>query len=397
MRTVAVVLAGGTGQRFGGSMPKQLQPLAGKTVLEHSVAAFEQAPGVDEILVVMAPRFTGQARKLLGTGGYRKITNVIEGGGARPDSTRAAIAAIGADAAECDVLFHDAARPLLSQRIIADCVRALRADQAIGVAIPSSDTIVEVSDGVVSGMPRRNKLHRCQTPQGFRLSVIRRAYQLADADPQFATFAATDDCGIVLRYLPDVPIAVVPGSERNIKITYPSDLDVAAALLTRLSWPAARRPRPIGAATGIRDRDQSVASSSISVTRAAIGDRSDRTRVTWANSGCPLSFSITATTPSCRPTRRLSRWAMSWVSTTREPAPILDSTVSSTPRSSDWASSTITNESCSDRPRMWVSGRISSMSRARTSSITSFDVTADSVSKTAWAHGFILSVSEPGR
>jgi ribitol-5-phosphate 2-dehydrogenase (NADP+) / D-ribitol-5-phosphate cytidylyltransferase len=233
MRTVAVVLAGGAGLRFGEGMPKQLQTLAGRTLLEHSVAAFEQAPGVAEILVVMAAAFTGQAREILAAGGYRKISEVIEGGPGRPDSTRRAIAAIGRDAAECNVLFHDAARPLLDQRIIADCLRALEADQAIGVAVPSSDTIVEVSNAVMTGMPPRDALQRCQTPQGFRLSVIRKAYELADADPRFAAFAATDDCGIVLRYLPDVPIRVVPGSERNIKITYPGDLDVAAALLRR--------------------------------------------------------------------------------------------------------------------------------------------------------------------
>ena len=129
------------------------------------------------------------------------------------------------------MLFHDAARPLLDQRIICDCLRALATDRAIGVAVPSSDTIVEVSDGVVTGMPRRDALARCQTPQGFRLSVIRRAYQLADADPGFAQRPATDDCGIVLRYLPEVAVRIVPGSERNIKITYPADLALAETLL----------------------------------------------------------------------------------------------------------------------------------------------------------------------
>jgi 2-C-methyl-D-erythritol 4-phosphate cytidylyltransferase len=99
------------------------------------------------------------------------------------------------------------------------------------VAVPSSDTIIEVSNGVVTGMPQRDALARCQTPQGFRLSVIRRAYELADADPAFAQRTATDDCGVVLRYLPEVPVRIVPGSERNIKITYPGDLDVAEALL----------------------------------------------------------------------------------------------------------------------------------------------------------------------
>jgi ribitol-5-phosphate 2-dehydrogenase (NADP+) / D-ribitol-5-phosphate cytidylyltransferase len=232
MRTVAVVLAGGSGQRFGGGLPKQLQVLAGRTLLEHSVAAFGQAPGVDAITVVIPPGRGGLVReRFAAIAGYPKVTGVIEGGVTRTDSTRCAIAALGDG--ECNVLFHDAARPLLDQRIIADCVAALRTDLAIGVAVPSSDTIVEVTDGVVTGMPRRDALARCQTPQGFRLSVIRRAYQFADADPGFAQRPATDDCGIVHRYLPDVAVRLVPGSERNIKITYPHDLEVAEALLRR--------------------------------------------------------------------------------------------------------------------------------------------------------------------
>jgi 2-C-methyl-D-erythritol 4-phosphate cytidylyltransferase len=231
MRTVAVVLAGGMGQRFGGDRPKQMQVLAGRTLVEHSVEAFEQAPGVDAITIVMPAGLAGPARQQFAASRHPKVTSVIEGGTTRTDSTRCAIAALGED--ECNVLFHDAARPLLEQRIIADCVSALAADRAIGVAVPSSDTIVEVADGVVTGMPRREALARCQTPQGFRLSVIRRAYELADADPSFTHRQATDDCGVVLRYLPDVPVRLVQGSERNIKITYPGDLEVAETLLRR--------------------------------------------------------------------------------------------------------------------------------------------------------------------
>jgi 2-C-methyl-D-erythritol 4-phosphate cytidylyltransferase len=229
MRTVAVVLAAGSGLRFGTAVPKQLLPLAGRALLEHSVSAFEQAPGVDAILVVMAPGHAGQVRELLTEQGYGKVTGVIEGGVTRPESTRRAIAELGS--AECNVLFHDAARPLLDQQTIARCVDALHEHQAVGVAVPASDTIVVVQDGVMTSMPHRDTLRRCQTPQGFRLSVIRRAHQLAMADPGYADLAATDDCGVVLRYLPGVPVAVVPGSERNIKVTYPDDLSVAEALL----------------------------------------------------------------------------------------------------------------------------------------------------------------------
>lgn len=237
MRTVAVVLAGGSGQRFGGDLPKQLHVLAGKTLLEHSVAAFEHAPGVDAIMVVMPEGFATAARDLLAAGSYSKVATVIGGGVSRTDSTRCAIAELcagGTGTDDCNVLFHDAARPLVDQRIIADCVSALGTHQAIGVAVPSSDTIVEVTDGIVTTMPRRDTLARFQTPQGFRLSVIMRAYELADADPAFGQRPATDDCGVVLSYLPDVPVRLVRGSERNIKITYPDDLHIAEALL-RLS------------------------------------------------------------------------------------------------------------------------------------------------------------------
>lgn len=226
MRTVAAVLAGGTGTRAGLGIPKQLLMLRGLTVIERSVAAFSAAPQVDEIIVVMASGYADDVADMLKHGGYTKVSQVLEGGVLRSDSAQRAIAALGGD--ECNLLLHDAARPLVSQQIIEGCVAALRTYQAVGVTVPSSDTIVVVEDGVITQMPRRDRLQRCQTPQGFRLSVIRRAYDLAAADPDFA---ATDDCGVVLRYLPEVPIAIVAGSERNIKITYPHDIAVAEALL----------------------------------------------------------------------------------------------------------------------------------------------------------------------
>ena len=243
MRMVAVVLGGGTGQRLGAGMPKQLLTLGGQTLIERCVAAFEAAPGVDEILVVMASGYTRQVRELVA--GFQKVIAVIEGGATRPESTRAALAAIAeggtgwagyaggagwatGGGSDCGVLLHDAARPLVDQRIIADCVAALREHDAAGVAVAASDTIVIAVDGVMHSVPPRETLFRCQTPQCFRLSVISRAHELAAADPGFAP---TDDCGVVLRYLPETKVHIVPGSERNIKVTYPHDLAVAEALL----------------------------------------------------------------------------------------------------------------------------------------------------------------------
>ena len=230
MRMVAVVLGGGMGQRLGAGLPKQLLTLGGTTLIERCVAAFEAAPGVDEILVVMARGYTGQVEALLGSR-YRKVAAVIEGGQTRPESTRVALSAIAAGESEDPgVLLHDAARPLVDQRIIADCVAALGTHDAAGVAVPASDTMVVTGNGVMQSMPRRETLLRCQTPQCFRLPVITRAHELAAADPGFTP---TDDCGVVLRYLPEVDVHIVLGSERNIKITYPQDLAVAEAVLAR--------------------------------------------------------------------------------------------------------------------------------------------------------------------
>lgn len=248
MRNVAVVLAGGSGRRFGATLPKQLQVLGGVTLVEHCVAAFDRAPGVDEVLVVGPDEFTAKIRRDLATVG--KLADVIAGGSTRTESTKVALGWLNARMAgsepgpawagggeepagspDCNVLFHDAARPLIDQQTIADCITALDKWLAVGVVVPAADTIVEVADGTFRRILPRDSLARCQTPQGFRLSVITRAYQLAEADPGFGAVPATDDCGVVLRYLPDVPVGVVTGSERNLKITYSVDLAVAQALL----------------------------------------------------------------------------------------------------------------------------------------------------------------------
>jgi 2-C-methyl-D-erythritol 4-phosphate cytidylyltransferase len=223
---VAVVLGGGTGTRFGAAVPKQLLTLDGKTLVEHCVAAFSASPGIDEILLVMPRAYHEEANRLVGD----QVGAIIEGGATRPDSVRNALANIGAryDEAETGVLIHDAARPLITQRIIADCMKALKEHHAVGTAVPTSDTILAVENGVIAHVPPRETLYRAQTPQCFRLETIARAHALAAADP---AFQPTDDCGVVLRYLPDVPVHIVPGSEINLKVTYPTDLAIAEALL----------------------------------------------------------------------------------------------------------------------------------------------------------------------
>lgn len=230
--TVAVILAGGQGTRIGRELPKQLIEIANRPVIEYTIAAFHQHQQIDQILVMMVGGYEQPLRDLLGDR-YPKVSAVLTGGETRSATTAAALAALGDR--DCNVLLHDAARPLVSERIITDCIRALSTWQAVGTAIECTDTVVEVQPSrqdpmltVIAHTLPRPALRRCQTPQGFRLSVIRKAHQAAAADPHFA---ATDDCSVVLRYLPDTSIAVVPGETRNLKITEPADLDRAEQLL----------------------------------------------------------------------------------------------------------------------------------------------------------------------
>jgi 2-C-methyl-D-erythritol 4-phosphate cytidylyltransferase len=131
-------------------------------------------------------------------------------------------------------------RPLVTPRIITECFKALATYSAVDVAIPSADTIIEVGDdNTIQEIPPRSALRRGQTPQAFRASVIRKAYEVAGQDPHFV---ATDDCTVVLRYLPEEPIWVVHGDERNMKVTEPIDVYLADKLfqLTGHDAPPAR-------------------------------------------------------------------------------------------------------------------------------------------------------------
>jgi len=225
---VAVILAGGVGARMGSSVPKQLIEIAGKTILEHSTAAFQNARDIDEIIILMTPGHLGPARDIVESGGYDKVTQVLEGGSTRSESTAIALGALGD--AECNVLLHDAARPLVSQRIIGDVIDALATSEAVATVIPMTDTVITVDDerGVMKDVIDRQTLRRHQTPQAFRLSVIAAAYESAWRDPDFV---ATDDCTVVARYRPGTRIALVAGDERNVKITEPTNVEVAELFL----------------------------------------------------------------------------------------------------------------------------------------------------------------------
>jgi 2-C-methyl-D-erythritol 4-phosphate cytidylyltransferase len=218
-KTYGVVLAGGSGVRMGSDLPKQLLKVAGRTVIEHTLEVFETCETVDEVLVMVPKEHLSAVSELIHKVPFRKVSAILPGGLTRNDTTKAALRAIAEDNAK--VLLHDAVRPLINESVIRECVVALDMYDAVDVCIPSADTIVEVANGAVVDIPERSRLMRGQTPQAFRVSTLREAYAKAEGDPEFH---ATDDCGVVVRYLPDVRVHVVLGSEENIKVTVPLDL-----------------------------------------------------------------------------------------------------------------------------------------------------------------------------
>ncbi|WP_199039857.1 IspD/TarI family cytidylyltransferase [Glycomyces salinus] len=229
--TVAAVLAGGQGTRMGAALPKQFIDLAGKPVLGHALEAFDAAEAVDRILVVGVERELDRIRRI--AAGSTKFAGAVAGGATRSESSKAAVRWTEDHfGTECDLLIHDAARALVTPNLINRVASGLERHAAVTAAVPSRDTVVQVrhdQDGeFLSRSLERDELRRVQTPQAFHLAVIRDAYRAAETDPDFS---ATDDCSVVLRYLPHIPVAAVAGDERNLKVTEPLDLAVAGALL----------------------------------------------------------------------------------------------------------------------------------------------------------------------
>ena len=238
MRNIAIILAGGVGNRVGGDKPKQLLPLAdGRTILEHSVDAFEHAPSIDEIAIVMHPDYSDEVQGLCEQNDWQKVAKIIPGGSERWESSWHAIVAYMAEAEESALWFHDAARPFVSQRILADVALALETHSAVTVAVPMTETLYRVESGKsrverrrasagenewrVEGVPARSEYMRAQTPQAFRMELIASAYMKAIADE---AVIATDDVGIVRKYAPKQSIYIVMGDEDNRKITFAQDL-----------------------------------------------------------------------------------------------------------------------------------------------------------------------------
>lgn len=227
---IAVILSAGTGSRFGSNIPKQFINLAGKNIIEYTIAAFEQNESIDEICIVADLIYHEKLSRISKENDFKKVNKIIQGGRERKDSSYNAIKEYK-DLKNVNLIFHDAVRPFVSQEIINNTIKALENYNAIDVAIPTADTIIQIDIDlkIIEKIPQRSKLQRGQTPQAFKLEIIKKAHELSNEDKNEPMF--TDDCGLVKQYLPNEKVFVVDGEGKNIKITYPEDLLYAEKLI----------------------------------------------------------------------------------------------------------------------------------------------------------------------
>jgi 2-C-methyl-D-erythritol 4-phosphate cytidylyltransferase len=222
METRAILVAAGRGERMGASRPKAFLSLAGQTLLERSARALGAAPSVSALVAVVPADDIEEARELCEA--LAKPCEVVPGGERRQDSVRAGLGALprGFDGV---VLVHDAARPLVPVALVEAIVQAARDHGAAIPVLPLADTIKRIGDGRVAATVDRDQLAAAQTPQGFRLDVLVRAYQQAFAEGVLVT----DESMAVERL--GLAVACVPGSPRNRKLTTPDDLAWAERVL----------------------------------------------------------------------------------------------------------------------------------------------------------------------
>jgi len=223
---VAVILAGGKGDRFGTHLPKQFAKLSGKPIIEYTIDKFVNYSKIDKVIIVINPKWKNLLSKIVKKYLYKKTIEVIEGGVDRFSSTFNAIKYLENNLNDNDnIIIHDAVRPFINYKILDDCIEKLNIYNAIDTAIDSTDTLIKVNKNKIIDMPNRVLFKRGQTPQCFKFHIIKKAYYKANQNNTF-----TCDCGVVFNVLKE-PIYVVQGSEYNIKITYPLDIFIAEKLI----------------------------------------------------------------------------------------------------------------------------------------------------------------------
>lgn len=218
-RVAALLLMAGRGTRAGGALPKQFLRINGKRVYEYALTALKECPFIDEILLVCHPDWLSRVEN------WHPECRVLLGGKTRQESSRKGIEALQGDL----VLIHDAARPLVSQRILEENIRLAAEKGAVNTCLPASDTIsIRKESGGIASIPDRNQFLLGQTPQTFSLPLIQKAHTQALEE---GWDQATDDCSLLLRS--GYPVDIVSGEATNQKLTNSSDFEILSHFLSK--------------------------------------------------------------------------------------------------------------------------------------------------------------------
>ncbi len=221
-KCAAVIVAAGSATRMQG-IDKIMADLDGEPLILHTLRAFQQSDDIQEIILVTREDLQEPLSQLCVDKQLSKVTKICKGGETRAASVQAGLDQISA---QCGfVAIHDGARPLVTQAVIHDAIRKAAKFNAAAPGVPVKDTVKVVHGGVVESTPDRSALYAVQTPQVFALDLYRAALDKAIT----AKEELTDDCSAAEKY--GLNVVITPGSDENIKVTTPTDLILAAALL----------------------------------------------------------------------------------------------------------------------------------------------------------------------
>jgi len=223
MKVGAIIAAAGFGRRMKTDRPKQLLALNGTPILVHTIRKFDGCPAITYVIVTAPRESADEVTELVNSAGFKKSVTVIEGGERRQDSVAMGLQHLqpGTDI----VAVHDGVRPFVSIEDIENVVGQAAQSGAAILGVPIVDTVKQAEREFVESTLTREHLILAQTPQVFRMEILKQAFERAAIDEYYGT----DESSLVERL--GHPVAIVRGSERNIKITRPSDLTLARAFL----------------------------------------------------------------------------------------------------------------------------------------------------------------------
>lgn len=219
-----IIPAAGQGKRMGLGKNKLFLEIEGLPVFIHTLQVFEKDNNCDGIWLVVSEQDKKEMQSIVEKYGVKKISGIVEGGKERQNSVFHAVKKISN---QTIVLVHDAARPFIQVEQLARLTEAAEEKGAAVLAVPIKDTVKKIEGDLVVETVERSSLWAIQTPQAFRVSILKEAHEKAELD----TYLGTDDASLVERL--GLPVQIIEGNYDNIKLTTPEDIYFAEAIITK--------------------------------------------------------------------------------------------------------------------------------------------------------------------